>query len=56
LAQEFAELYREDGGRTLAGISLPPKPQLTSARQRPQTAGAWKCRSTITRAFRGARR
>jgi hypothetical protein len=57
LAQEFAELYREYGGRTLAGISMPPKPQLTSARARPQTAGAWKRRpATTTRAFRGSRR
>ena len=56
LAQEFAELYREYGGRTLAGISMPPRTQLTSARARPQTAGAWKRRPTTTRAFRGSRR
>jgi Putative metallopeptidase len=57
LAQEFAELYREYGGRTLASIRLPPKPQLTSAQlRRPQTTGAWKRRPTTTRAFRGSRR
>jgi Putative metallopeptidase len=45
LAQEFAELYRDFGGRTLAQIRLPPPPpnqRLGIAARSPQSVGAFR--------------
>ena len=57
LAQEFAELYKEYGGRTLAGIRLPETPRSTVAQVRAQSTGAWKRRQPASsRAFRNPRR
>jgi len=45
LAQEFAELYRDFGGRTLAQIRMPPPPpnqRLGVAAAGAQSVGSWR--------------